>query len=46
MLKFVDKRIKDHPKLISIVGDKTKIDMEALARFGEIIEVTEEQVFN
>ena len=45
MLKFVDKRIKDLEIDIHC-RRQDEINMEALARFGKIIEVTEEQVFN
>ena len=45
MLEFQKSHIKGKPHLISIVGDKTKIDMEALAKFGKITEVTIDQIF-
>jgi predicted Zn-dependent peptidase len=45
MLEFQKSHIKGKPHLISIVGDKNKIDMEALAKFGKITEVTIDQIF-
>lgn len=45
LMDFHAAHIKGQPKLISIVGDKTKIDMEALAQFGTIIEVTLDDIF-
>lgn len=45
MMNFHSVHIKDQPKLISIVGDKTKIDMEALAQFGTITEVGLDDIF-
>jgi hypothetical protein len=46
MMTFVDGHIRNKPKLISIVGDKSKIDLEGLKKHGTIIEVSEEQIFN
>jgi len=45
MFEFQKSHLKGKPKLISIVGDKNKIDMEALAKFGKITEVTIDQIF-
>lgn len=45
MMDFHATHIKGKPKLISIVGDKRKIDMEALAKFGKITEVTLDDIF-
>ena len=45
LLTFQRTRIKGKPKLISIVGDKSKIDMESLAQYGKIIDVTLDQIF-
>ncbi|PHQ78405.1 MAG: hypothetical protein COB66_08970, partial [Coxiella sp. (in: Bacteria)] len=39
LMNFHATHIKGQPKLISIVGDKSKIDMEALAKFGKITEI-------
>ncbi|MFP6598505.1 MAG: insulinase family protein, partial [Candidatus Hydrogenedentota bacterium] len=45
MMDFHATHIKGKPKLISIVGDKRKIDMEALGKFGKITEVTLDDIF-
>lgn len=45
MLQFHRNQIQGRPKLISIVGDKNKIDMENLAEHGKIIEVKLEDLF-
>jgi predicted Zn-dependent peptidase len=46
MMNFVDGHIRNKPKLISIVGDKSKIDLEALKKHGRIIEINQAQIFN
>ncbi len=45
VLEFHNEHIGGKAKLISITGDKTKIDMEALGQYGKIIEVGLEDVF-
>ncbi len=45
LLDFHSARIQGRPKLISIVGDRDRIDMERLAEMGEIIEVSLDQIF-
>lgn len=45
LMAFHAEHIKGEPKLISIVGDKTKIDMDALAKYGKITEISLEQIF-
>jgi predicted Zn-dependent peptidase len=45
MLKFHTEKIKGQSKLISIVGDKNKMDMDLLAKYGKVIEVSLEDVF-
>jgi len=45
VLQFHKEHVQGRPKLISIVGDKSKIDMEALARHGRIIELGLEDIF-
>ncbi|MBO47033.1 MAG: hypothetical protein CMJ96_09095 [Planctomycetes bacterium] len=45
MLNFHRTNITKRKKLISIVGDKSKIDMEALARHGKITEISLDQIF-
>ena len=42
---FYLKEIKPRAKLISIVGDSSKIDLDALAKFGPITKITKEQIF-
>ncbi len=43
--QFHDKHLKDNPIVITIVGDKKRIDMDELAKFGEIIEVKKKVLF-
>lgn len=45
MMAFFREHLQNRPKLISIVGDKTKMDMEKLAGFGEIREVSVDEIF-
>ena len=45
VLKFYRQHIEGRPKLISITGDKSKMDLEALAAQGEIIELGLEDLF-
>ncbi len=45
MVEFYKANIAGKPKLISITGDKTKIDTEKLAKFGSIREVTVDDIF-
>jgi len=45
VLHFHQEHIQNRPKLISIVGDKNKIDMEALAQHGKLIELTIDDLF-
>lgn len=45
MLNFYQSQIAKKPKLISVVGDKSKIDMDRLSRMGRIVEVGVDQVF-
>ena len=42
---FYKKEIKPRPKLISIVGDSSKIDLEALGKIGPVTKVTKEEIF-
>lgn len=39
VLAFHKERVKDRPKLISVVGDKNRIDMNALQEYGAVTEV-------
>ena len=41
---FYLKNVKGKQSLITVVGDKTKIDMAKLAKFGKIIEVKKEDI--
>ncbi len=43
---FYDKEIKTRTKVISIVGDSSKIDMGALAEFGEITTIEADKIFS
>ena len=45
LMNFHANHIKGKPKLISIVGDKNRIDMEALGKFGKIIEISLDDIF-
>ncbi len=45
MLGFYGKNLKNRVKLISIVGDKNKIDLAALEKFGTVSEVGLEDIF-
>jgi len=45
MLDFFKEHIKDKPKMISIVGDKARINMKTLGAFGKITEVNTEDIF-
>ena len=45
MLDFDQQYIAGKPKLISVVGEKDSIDMEALAKIAPITEVTVDQLF-
>jgi len=42
---FHQERVHDRAKLISIVGDKSRVDMAALAEYGDITEVTVDDIF-
>ena len=45
LLQFHKEQVQNRPKLISIVGDRTKINMERLAKTGKVIEVGLEDIF-
>ena len=45
VLEFYRQHVQGRPKLISITGDKSKMDLEALAVQGEIIELGLEDLF-
>lgn len=46
IMSFYEKNIKGRPMLITIVGNKSKIDLDKLAKFGKIIEVDKKQILN
>jgi predicted Zn-dependent peptidase len=46
VLKFHANHLKGRPKLISIVGDKSKVNLEALKKHGEIVELKLEDIFS
>ena len=45
MLAFHRNHVQNRPRLISIVGDRSKIDLEDLSRHGSIVEVNLEDIF-
>ena len=45
MLAFHQAHIKGRPKLITIVGDKSRIDLERLKNIGEVTEIDVETIF-
>ena len=45
MLQFHKAHVQGHPKLISIVGDRNKMDMERLAAVGQVIDISLEDIF-
>lgn len=45
VLKFQKERVEDRPKLISVVGDKNRIDMDKLSQYGTIKEVSLDDIF-
>jgi len=45
IVKFYEKTIKKQALIYAIVGDKSKIDMKELAKYGKIIEIKEKTLF-
>ena len=45
MLQFHQAHLQNRPKIISIVGDQNKMDMEALTKVGKVVEIGLEQIF-
>jgi predicted Zn-dependent peptidase len=43
---FYEKNIKDRPVIYIIVGNSRKIDMEKLSKFGKVIKVKKEELYN
>ncbi len=46
LLEFYREHIQGRPKLISIVGNKSKFDLASLGQYGEIIELSVEDIFS
>ena len=46
MLDFYREHIQGRPKLISIVGDKSQFDLASLEQYGEIVELSAEDLFS
>ena len=46
IVKFYTENIKDKPLVIAIVGDKDRIDLNKLKKYGNIIEIKEKDLFN
>ena len=46
IVTFYADNIKEKPMVIAIVGDKKRIDLEDLKKYGKIIEVKEKDLFN
>ncbi|MCI5106722.1 MAG: insulinase family protein, partial [Pseudomonadales bacterium] len=45
MIEFQQQHVAERPKLISVLGDLSVIDQEALASFGEVQEIDSESLF-
>ena len=45
VLRFHAQHIGGRPKLVSILGDRQRMDLEALAQYGTVIEVGLEDIF-
>ncbi|MGN6648125.1 MAG: hypothetical protein ACTHJT_16495, partial [Cytophaga sp.] len=43
--RFQQTYINNHPRIILIIGSKDKIDFNALSNFGEVHELTLEEIF-
>ena len=46
IVNFEKTHIKDQPMAIMIVGDKKRIDMKALAKYGKVIELKPYEIFS
>ena len=44
-VEFNAKNLQDKAIIIAIVGDKKRIDLEELKKFGKIIEIKEDDLF-
>ena len=45
IVEFNKKNLKNKPVVIAIVGDKKRIDLEELKKYGKIIEIKEKDLF-
>ncbi len=45
IVEFSTKNLKNAPVVIAIVGDKKRIDMDELKKYGKIIEIKEKELF-
>ncbi len=45
IVEFNNKNLKTKPMVIAIVGDKKRIDLEELKKYGKIIEIKEKDLF-
>lgn len=45
VLAFHREYLKNHPKLISVVGDKSKMDLDRLKKLGTVTEIGLDQIF-
>ena len=45
IVKFYNNSIKSKPLVIGIVGDKSRINLTDLAKYGKIIEISENELF-
>ena len=46
IVDFYKQNIKGRPMLITIVGNKKKIDMKELEKYGKIVEVKQKNILN
>jgi len=46
VVKFYEQSIKGKPYVITIYGDKSKIDLDQLKQYGEVIELKLKKVIN
>jgi hypothetical protein len=46
VLKFDQEHLQGRPKLISVVGDKTKIDLDKLKKDGAVTELELKDIFS
>ena len=45
MLDFYKERVRGRPKLISVVGDKNKVNIESLTEYGVVTEISLDELF-